>query len=502
MSSEQSKPRFVLAVDAGTTSNRVALVDREGTIVKIFQQELLQSFPRDAWVEEDGCEIRDVVIALIKEVFASGVRPEEIGAIGIANQRETTLVWDRKTGEPIYPAIVWQCRRTAAYCSALKERGLEPLIREKTGLVIDAYFSAGKLRWILDNVEGARRRAERGELCFGTVDTWLLWALSGGRIHVTDPSNASRTLLYNVREACWDPELLDIFDIPASVLPEVVDHDAEIGATDPALFGRAIPLSPALGDQQAALFGQQCFEKGSSKNTYGTGGFLLVNNGGEFIVDRSGLLTTVAWRFKGETTYALEGSVFIAGAAVKWLRDKLGLIETAAASENLARSVPDTGGCYLVPAFTGLGAPYWDPYARGLFIGITQDTSRAHLVRATLEAIAYQIDDILVMMKQSREEPVKVLRVDGGACQNDFLMQFQADISQLTVERSRQIESTLMGAAYLAGLRSGLWESREELAALASDKVYFRPSMPLEYREQLRNGWLRAVERAKGWALG
>lgn len=492
--------KYVLAIDAGTTSERAALVDDRGCIVKMCQQELKQSFPQDAWVEEDPAEMRDVVIELVRQILRGGVKPEEIGAIGIANQRETTLVWSRKTGEAIYPAIVWQCRRTASYCAALKERGLEALIREKTGLVIDAYFSASKLLWILEHVEGARGMAERGELCFGTVDSWLIWHLSGGRAHVIDHSNASRTLLYNAKTGAWDEDLLRIFEIPASLLPEIVDHDADIGTTDPALFGAAIPLSPALGDQQAALFGQLCFEAGSSKNTYGTGGFLLVNTGSEFIVDKGGLLSTVAWRFGGESCYALEGSVFIAGAAVKWLRDKLGLIESAGSSEGLARSVENTGGCYLVPAFSGLGAPYWDPYARGLFIGMTQDTSRAHLVRATLEAIAYQIEDILAMMRQSRAEAVEVLRVDGGASRNDFLLQFQADISNLVVERSSHVESTVLGAAYLAGLRSGLWRDRAALAELPQQKTYFRPRMSEAERAKLLHGWLRAVERAKGWA--
>mgnify|MGYP001205246766 FL=1 len=499
MSYPNNTYKYVLAVDAGTTSSRVALVSRDGKIVRLAQEELRQFFPHNGWVEEEPAEIKNSVISLIRKILASGISPEEIGAIGIANQRETTLVWSRETGEAIYPAIVWQCRRTASYCELLKEQGLEKKIREKTGLVIDAYFSATKLRWILDNVEGARSRAERGELCFGTVDSWLLWHLSGGRLHVTDHSNASRTLLYNAREGCWDKELLELFAIPESVLPEIVSHDETIGGCDPSLFGREIMLSPALGDQQAALFGQLCFSPGSSKNTYGTGGFLLVNNGSEFVLDKNGLLTTVAWRFGDESCYALEGSVFIAGAAVKWLQDKLGLIDSAGETERLAQSVPDTGGCYLVPAFSGLGAPHWDPYARGLLIGITQDTSRAHLVRATLEAIAYQTEDILALMRQDLSREIELLRVDGGASRNDFLLQFQADISGLSVERSGEVESTVRGAAFLAGLRCGLWPDRESLCALPQEKHFFRPHMKESKRQALLAGWERAVERAKGW---
>ena len=492
--------KYLLAIDAGTTSNRVALLDKEGSILRMVQQELHQSFPHDGWVEEDGMEIWQIVLELIREIMRTAdLQDSDIAAIGMANQRETTLVWSRESGKPVYPAIVWQCRRTADYCEELKAQGLSPLIQAKTGLVIDAYFSATKLRWILDHVPGARAEAEAGKLCFGTVDSWLLWNLSGGQAHATDHSNASRTMLYNLHEADWDGELLELFDIPAAMLPRLVDHDQFVGETAAELFGSPIPLAPALGDQQAALFGQLCLEPGSSKNTYGTGGFLLVNTGSQAVIDDKGLLTTVAWRTGGANTYALEGSVFIAGGAVKWLRDKMQLIESAGASDALARSVPDTGGCYMVPAFSGLGAPHWDPYARGLLIGMTQDTSRAHVVRATLESIVYQTEDILAMIKRAAPESVQTLRVDGGAAKNDFLLQFQADISNLTVERSENVESTVTGAAYMAGLLSGFWPDLAAIRALAQDRSFFRPRMAEAEREKLLHGWSRAVERARGW---
>ncbi len=490
--------QFILAIDAGTTSERVALIRRDGGIQRMAQAEIRQTFPHDGWVEEDPQEMWEVAHRLILDVMESeGITAADISAIGMANQRETTIVWNRETGEPIYPAIVWQCRRTAAYCEELKAQGLTSFIRRKTGLVLDAYFSATKLRWILQHVEGAYDLAKAAGLCFGTVDSWLLWKLTDGKVHVTDHSNASRTLLYNLETASWDQELLELFDIPEAILPEIVGHDAFVGET--RLFGAPIPLAPALGDQQASLFGQLCFDAGSSKNTYGTGGFLLVNTGNELIFDEQGLVTTVAWQRDGKLTYAMEGSVFIAGAAVKWLRDKVGLIETAGSSAALAESIPDNGGCYLVPAFTGLGAPHWDPYARGLLIGMTQDTSRAHIVRATLESIAYQTEDILEMIREALPGLVTSLRVDGGAAQNDFLLQFQADVSRIVVERSSNPETTVLGAAYLAGLLSGVWKDPEELQKLPQNTTYFRPSLPLEEAERLMGQWHRAVERSQGW---
>lgn len=492
---------YILALDLGTTSVRVALVDKAGSIVQLAQQEIHQSYPNDGWVEEDPLEIRDVTFHLIRECLSLGnVDAGSISALGLANQRETVIVWD-KDGEPVYPAIVWQCRRTAKLCEDLKERGETERVRKKTGLVIDAYFSATKIQWILDHVPDARRRAEAGELLFGTVDTWILWQLSKGKVHATDHSNASRTMLYNLETMGWDEELLELFDIPRVMLPTICSHDEWIGEVDASFFGVEIPMAPGLGDQQAALFGQQCFAPGSAKNTYGTGAFFLVNIGDEPIFSESGLVTTVAWNIGGKNTYALEGSVFIAGSVVQWMRDKLGIIESSAQSESVALSVKDSGGCYFVPAFTGLGAPYWDPYARGTITGMTQDTTRAHIVRAALESIAFQVDEVLGLLREASPHELKSLKVDGGAAQNDLLLQFQADLGDIAIERQSNTESTLMGAAYSAGLQSGFWMSREEILALAQNKRYFGSKMSEDERKRHKHNWHRAVERARGWVF-
>ena len=493
---------YILSLDLGTTSIRAALIDQESRVCQLCQQEIHQTYPHDGWVEEDPAEIRDVTIKLIQECLRLGqVKPTQIKALGMANQRETVIVWSRETGEAIYPAIVWQCRRTAKYCEALKNQGKTEWIRKKTGLVIDAYFSASKLHWILENVEGAKEQAERGKLCFGTVDSWILWHLTGGKVHATDHSNASRTLLYNLETMDWDQELLDLFEIPHSMLPELCPHDQLIGTTDPEIVGIEVPIAAALGDQQAALFGQGCFEPGDAKNTYGTGAFLLLNTGEEPIYCDNGLVTTVAWNRNGRNIYAIEGSVFIAGSVIQWCRDKLGIIESSAQSEQLAASVENSGGCYFVPAFTGLGAPYWDPYARGTITGITQDTTRAHLVRAALESIAFQVDDVLSLMKDAFPDELETLQVDGGAAQNNLLLQFQADLSDVTIERSENTESTLMGAAYNAGLLSGFWESKEAVKALAQNKRYFTSRMSEEERRKHKHAWRRAVERSRGWVF-
>lgn len=493
--------KYILALDLGTTSVRVALIDKAGTIVQLAQQEIHQSYPHDGWVEEDPLEIRDVTFHLIRECMNLGkVEAGNISALGLANQRETVIVWD-KEGEPVYPAIVWQCRRTAKACEELKERGETERVRKKTGLVIDAYFSASKIQWILDNVSGTRELAEAGELYFGTVDTWILWQLSQGKVHATDHSNASRTLLYNLETMDWDDELLELFDVPRAILPEILSHDEWAGVLDATFFGEEIPMAPGLGDQQAALFGQQCFEPGSAKNTYGTGAFFLVNIGETPIFSESGLVTTVAWNLDGENIYALEGSVFIAGSVVQWMRDKLGIIESSAQSESVALSVTDSGGCYFVPAFTGLGAPYWDPYARGTITGMTQDTTRAHIVRAALESIAFQVDDVLGLLREASPHELNSLKVDGGAAQNDLLLQFQADLGDIVIERQSNTESTLMGAAYSAGLLSGFWKSRDEILGLSQNKRYFRSKMSEEERKHHKHSWRRAVERARGWVF-
>ncbi|ADU51747.1 glycerol kinase [Thermaerobacter marianensis DSM 12885] len=492
--------RYVLALDQGTTSSRAILFDRQGSVVAVRNQEFRQIYPRPGWVEHDPLDIWDSQIAVAKAVLKeAGASYADVAAIGVTNQRETTIVWDRATGEPVHNAIVWQDRRTADLCTELKRRGREALFREKTGLVVDPYFSGTKIAWLLDNVPGLRERAQRGEVLFGTVDTWLVWKLTGGRVHVTDYSNASRTLIFNIHTLDWDDELLQELNIPRAMLPEVRPSSQVYGETDPALLGGAIPIAGIAGDQQAALFGQACFRPGMAKNTYGTGAFVLMNTGHRPARSEHGLITTVAWGVDGKVEYALEGSIFIAGAVVQWLRDELKIIEKAADTEPLARSVEDTGGVYLVPAFAGLGAPYWDPYARGTIVGITRGTGRAHLARAALESIAYQTRDVLSAMEADSGLTLSALRVDGGAVVNNFLMQFQADLLGVPVDRPVVNETTALGAAYLAGLAVGFWKNREEIEQFWQRDRRFEPAMPEETRERLYAGWKRAVERAKGW---
>ena len=493
--------RFVLALDQGTTGTTALVVDAEGEVRGRGYAELPQHFPRPGWVEHDPEEIwKTTEHAAQQALAAARVGASEVAAIGITNQRETTVLWDRKTGHPIHRAIVWQCRRTAGLCDRLRSDGLEPLFRRKTGLVLDAYFSGTKIRWILDEVPGARERAEDGGLAFGTVDSWLLWKLTGGRRHATDPSNASRTLCFDIRSLAWDPELAAALAVPMGVFPEVRPSAGVFGETvDLGWLPAGIPLAGIAGDQQAALFGQACYEPGMAKNTYGTGCFMLLNTGPTPVPSKEGLLTTVAWQAGGTTTYALEGSVFIAGAAIQWLRDGLGLIAHAAESEKLALSVEDTGGVYLVPAFVGLGAPYWDMYARGTIVGITRGTARAHMVRAALEAIAYQSRDVLETMAGEAGVRLRSLRVDGGAAANDFLCQFQADLLDVPVLRPSVTETTGLGAAYLAGLGAGLWKPAELAGRWRLDRQ-FTPAMDEGRRSALYAGWRRAVERARGWA--
>ena len=493
--------KYIMALDSGTTSNRCILFNRQGEICSVAQKEFAQYYPKPGWVEHDPVEIWNTQISVAQEAMRkAGARPEDIAAIGITNQRETTVVWDRVTGEPVYNAIVWQCRRTAEYCDELRARGLAEPIREKTGLVIDAYFSGTKLRWILENVAGARARAERGELLFGTIDTWLIWKLTGGRVHVTDYSNASRTMLYNIRTLRWDEEILKELDIPACMLPEAMPSSCAYGQSDPAIFGAQVTIAGAAGDQQAALFGQTCFAPGEAKNTYGTGCFLLMNTGETPKTSRSGLVTTIAWGLDGRVEYALEGSVFVAGAAIQWLRDELRLVESAPDSEYFATKVADTNGCYVVPAFVGLGAPYWDQYARGCIVGLTRGVNNAHIIRATLESLAYQTNDVLRAMEEDAGIRLAALKVDGGASANDFLMQFQADISNAPVRRPVCVETTAMGAAYLAGLAVGYWQSKEEVLSNWKISRVFAPGMDGAQRERLLSGWRRAVDCARGWA--
>ena len=492
---------YVLAFDQGTTSSRAMLFDRDGLCVGTAQQEFTQHYPQAGWVEHDPLEIWETQIGVAREVLAaSGIAADQLAAIGITNQRETTIVWDKASGQPIHPAIVWQCRRTAAICDELKARGLEPYIRETTGLVVDAYFSATKIKWILDHVAGARERAGNGELLFGTVDSWLIWKLSGGKLHVTDYSNASRTMLFNICELCWDQRLLAELDIPAAMLPQVRPSSCVYGQTDPLIFpGATIPLAGDAGDQQAALFGQACFSDGMAKNTYGTGCFMLMNTGKTPVASRHGLLTTIAWGEGGQVEYALEGSIFVAGAAVQWLRDELKLIDSAAQSAELALAVADSNGVYVVPAFVGLGAPYWDMYARGAIVGLTRGANRNHIVRATLESIAFQTRDVLQAMQDDSGITLKSLKVDGGAVANNFLMQFQSDILGVTVQRPVVTETTALGAAFLAGLAVGFWQSREEIAARWSVERSFVPALAELTREQKYQGWKRAVERSRAW---
>ena len=492
--------KYVMALDAGTTSVRCILFDRAGMPQSTAVSEITQYFPKDGWVEQDGMEIWSATLSTMVEAMARvGATAADIAAIGITNQRETALLWDRKTGFPICRAIVWQCRRTADRCLALKQEGKDAMIREKTGLLPDPYFSATKVEWMLDHVEGARSRAEAGELAFGTVDSFLIWKLTGGRMHVTDVSNASRTMLFNIHTLSWDKELLSLFRIPAALLPEVSPSGGRVAVTDSSVLGGEIPISGVAGDQQAALFGQGCFERGAVKNTYGTGGFLLMNTGDAPVESGEGLLTTVAWQREGKTTYALEGSVFICGAAIQWLRDGLKIIESARDSEYMAKKVPDSGGLFVVPAFSGLGAPYWDPYARGMIIGITRATNKYHLIRATLESMAYQTADLLSSMEKQTGNAVQALRVDGGASENGLLLAFQADVLGIPVERPLCVESTARGAAFLAGLAEGFWQGEEEILALTKEGSVFLPERDEEWRRLQRAEWQRAVERTMGW---
>lgn len=491
--------KYILSLDQGTTSSRAILFDQYGNIKFTAQKEFPQIFPENAWVEHDPYEIWRTQLETAQNVMLyADAKPEEIAAIGITNQRETTVVWDRKTGEPIYNAIVWQDRRTANICEKLKQAGLEEYVKETTGLVIDSYFSGTKIQWILDNVEGARTKAEKGELCFGTIDSWLVWKLTNGQKHYTDYSNASRTMLFNINTLEWDDKLLEALKIPKSMLPEVKNSSEIYGETSPELFGEAIKIAGMAGDQQAALFGQTCFEKGMAKNTYGTGCFMLMNTGSEKVRSKSGLLTTIAWGFDGKVEYALEGSVFIAGAAIQWLRDGLGLIESAADTEIFAAQKDNTGGVYVVPAFAGLGAPYWDMYARGAIFGITRATTKSDFIRATLLSLAYQTRDVLNAMENDSDIRLKTLKVDGGASANNLLMQFQADILNTPVERPKVIETTALGAAYLAGLAVGFYE-KDELSKNSQIEKSFFPTMSESLREKKYKKWLKAVERCKDW---
>ena len=492
---------YVMALDAGTTSNRCILFDQEGRICSMAQKEFRQMFPQPGWVEHDANEIWSTQLGVAVEAMSKiGAKAADIAAIGITNQRETVIVWDKKTGEPIYNAIVWQCRRTSAIADELKARGLEETFRRKTGLMIDAYFSATKIKWILDNVPGARKRAKAGELLFGTVETWLIWKLTAGRVHVTDYSNASRTMLFNINSLEWDQEILEELEIPAAMLPTPVPSSQIYGYADSSFLGAEIPIAGAAGDQQAALFGQACYADGEAKNTYGTGCFLLMNTGQKPVFSENGLVTTIAWGLDGKVNYALEGSIFVAGASIQWLRDQMRLIDSAEDSEYWANKAHGTHGCYVVPAFTGLGAPHWDQYARGTIVGITRGTNKNHIIRATLESIAYQVCDVIDAMRADSGIDLRSLKVDGGASANNFLMQFQADLLDRPVNRPSCVESTALGAAYLAGLAVGFWASKEEVVKnIQLDRVFI-PQIEKEERDKKRRGWNKAVKYAFGWA--
>lgn len=493
--------KYILSFDAGTTSSRAIIFNKKGQIINVAQKEFQQIYPKAGWVEHDPMEIWASQSGVAREVLEmSAIRPDQIVGIGITNQRETTLVWDKNTGKPVYNAIVWQCRRTASYCERLKEKGWIDKIRDKTGLVVDAYFSATKIAWILDNVEGTREKAERGDLLFGTVDTWLVWNLTRGKVHVTDYSNASRTMLFNIKDLKWDDEILEALNVPRSMMPEVKDSSCIYGYTDEHTYGGArIPIAGIAGDQQAALFGQNCFRPGMVKNTYGTGCFVLMNTGQEMIRSKNGLLTTIAWGIDGKVSYALEGSVFIAGAAIQWLRDELRLVYDSPQSEYYANKIEDTDGVVVVPAFTGLGAPYWDMYARGGIFGLTRGTKREHLVRATLESLAYQSKDVIEAMQEDAKIPLAYLRVDGGASANNFLMQFQADMLNTEVHRPRTLETTSLGAAYLAGLAVGYWKDLDEISEDFSIDRTFKPQMSQEKRDKNYKYWKKAIERSMDW---
>lgn len=493
--------KYIMALDQGTTSSRCILFDKMGSMVSVAQKEYPQIYPRQGWVEHDPREIWSSQLGVAAEALGkAGVSAQEIAAIGITNQRETTIVWDKRTGEPVYHAIVWQCRRTAQMIDKLKDEGFDKVIREKTGLIADAYFSATKIAWILEHVSGAREEAERGNLLFGTVDTWLIWKLTKGKVFATDYTNASRTMLYNIHELCWDEEILDKLNIPKSMLPEVRESSGLFGITDSTVFGAEIPITGVAGDQQAALFGQCCFESGEAKNTYGTGCFLLMNTGEQAVSSRNGLLTTIAVGMDGKVEYALEGSVFVAGAAIQWLRDELELIRHAGETERLAEEVEDTNGMYLVPAFTGLGAPYWDQYARGTIVGLTRGVKKSHFVRAALESMAYQTYDVLKAMESDAGMKLKALKVDGGASANNFILQFQADVLQVQVQRPQVVETTALGAAYLAGLSVGYWKDKKEIRENWAVSRVFEPKLGERDMERRLLGWHKAVECAHGWS--
>lgn len=493
--------KYVMALDAGTTSNRCILFNEKGEMCSVAQKEFTQYFPKPGWVEHDADEIWATQYEVAKQAMDNiGATAADIAAIGITNQRETTIVWDKATGEPVHHAIVWQCRRTSEYCDSLKDKGLVDKIREKTGLEIDAYFSGSKVRWILENVPGARERAEKGELLFGTVETWLIWKLTKGKAHVTDYSNASRTMLFNINTLQWDDEILAELNIPKCMLPEAKPSSCIYGEADPGLFGGPIPIGGAAGDQQSALFGQTCYKAGEAKNTYGTGCFLLMNTGEKPVFSKNGLVTTIAWGLDGKVEYALEGSVFVAGASIQWLRDQLRFVDSAPDSEYMATKVKDTNGCYVVPAFTGLGAPYWDQYARGVIVGLTRGCNKNHIIRATLESLAYQVNDVLQAMKADSGIDLAALNVDGGASANNFLMQTQADISGIPVNRPSCVETTAMGAAYLAGIAVGYWKDKNDVVANTSLDRTFSPAISAEERETKVKGWKKAVKCSFGWA--
>ncbi|HIR32316.1 MAG TPA: glycerol kinase GlpK [Candidatus Faecousia faecavium] len=493
--------KYIMALDSGTTSNRCILFNEAGEMCSVAQKEFTQYFPKPGWVEHDALEIWSTQLEVAQKAMANlNVTAADIAAIGITNQRETTIVWDKTTGEPIHHAIVWQCRRTSEYCDSLKEKGLTDNFRAKTGLVIDAYFSGTKLHWLLENVPGARERAERGELLFGTVETWLIWKLTGGKAHVTDYSNASRTMLFNINTLQWDDEILAELNIPKCMLPEAKPSSCVYGETLAQFFGAPIPISGAAGDQQAALFGQTCFTPGEAKNTYGTGCFMLMNTGEKPVFSNNGLVTTIAWGLDGKVEYALEGSIFVAGAAIQWLRDEMRLIDSSPDSEYMALKVKDTNGCYVVPAFTGLGAPYWDQYARGTIVGLTRGVNKYHIIRATLDSLCYQTNDVLQAMKADSGIELAALKVDGGASANNYLMQTQADLIDAPVQRPRCVETTAMGAAYLAGLAVGYWASKEDVIKNWAIDRTFEPAIPAEERETRVKHWKKAVKSAYGWA--
>lgn len=492
--------KYIMALDQGTTGSKCIIFDRGGDIVSSAQKECNQIYPKAGWVEHNPMEIWATQFGVAAEAMAkSNIQAKDIAGIGITNQRETTIVWDKRTGIPVYNAIVWQCRRTAETCDQLKEKGIDKVIREKTGLMLDAYFSATKIKWILDNVPGARIEAEKGNLLFGNVDTWLIWNLTKGKVHVTDYTNASRTMLYNIYDLVWDEELLQILDIPKAMFPEVKPSSCIYGETDEVLFGGSIPICGDAGDQQAALFGQACFDEGTAKNTYGTGCFILINTGEKVVKSKTGLLTTIAVGMDGKVEYALEGSVFMAGASIQWLRDEMRMIKTAEDTEEYAKAVEDTNGVYMVPAFVGLGAPYWDPYARGTIVGLTRGSRKEHIIRATLEALAYQTYDVLRAMEEDSGIKLKNVNVDGGASANNFLMQFHADILNVTIHRPKVIQTTALGAAYLAGLAVGYWKDKEDIARNRKISISFKPNMSEEKREELLSNWHAAVKRSMNW---